>query len=290
MKGGATFVWQAVVLVAGAFAAVTSQSAESPRPKARDVSEIGRITHPAITESSGVAASQTQTNVFWTHTDGGGKKQVLYAMSRTGSPLAEYRVMGGRIDDWEDIAMGNDGKVYIGDIGNNDAKRAELAVFRVDEPKVKTGQLGAVTVDRAWRLRFPGAAFDCEALFVWDNTGYVISKVFKDARAELYRFTLTNSTPVQVLEKVATLKIDSPVTGATISADGRLLGIVAKNGAYVCEIKGEPARAAEARLHHTKFNNHIEACTFVPEGLLTTSESREIHLFTHDKFNLEKSR
>jgi hypothetical protein len=109
--------------------------------------------------------------------------------------------------------------------------------------------------------------------------------VFDDAQAELYRFSLADASPLQTLEKVATLKIDSPVTGAAISADGHLLGMVAKNGAYVCKIKGDPARAGEAKLHHTKFgNHHIEACTFVPEGLLATSESREIYLFTDKAF------
>jgi len=42
------------------------------------VLEIGRITNPRITESSGVVASRQFPGVFWTHNDGGGgRKQVL---------------------------------------------------------------------------------------------------------------------------------------------------------------------------------------------------------------------
>jgi len=87
------------------------------------------------------------------------------------------------------------------------------------------------------------------------------------------------------LELVATTKIESPVTGADISADGTLLGLVAKDGAYVFRIDGDVARASNAKSHHTELKNqHIEGCCFVPDGLLVTSERRMIFLFTDPGF------
>jgi len=92
-----------------------------------------------------------------------------------------------------------------------------------------------------------------------------------------------------VLEFVACLKIDSPVTGADISADGALLGLVSKAGAYVNRIYGEIASAGKQKPWLTKFHHqHIEACCFVPEGLLATAESREIYLFTDEAFRSGK--
>jgi hypothetical protein len=253
------------------------------------VVELGRIQHPHITESSGIAASRAQSNVFWTHTDGGGRKQVLYAITRAGKSLAEYRVTGALIEDWEDIAGDDAGHLFIADIGNNDARRNELAVYQVDEPTLGKRTDGFVTATRSWRLRFPAGPFDCESLFIWKGYGYLISKVFNDAHAELYRFSLTNAAPSQILERVTQLKIDSPVTSAAISNDGNLLGIAAKNGMYVCRIKGEPARAGQAKYYHKKLKHeHIEGCTFVPEGLLATAESREIFLFTDEEFQASK--
>jgi hypothetical protein len=79
-------------------------------------------------------------------------------------------------------------------------------------------------------LRFSGAPFDCESLFVWKDDGYVVSKVFNNARAQTFRFPLKETNRPLTLELVATTKIESPVTAADISADGRLLGLVAKNG------------------------------------------------------------
>jgi hypothetical protein len=105
--------------------------------------------------------------------------------------------------------------------------------------------------------------------------------VFDKARAQIFRFPLNETNEPLTLELVATTKIESPVTGADISADGRLLGLVAKNGAYVFRIDGDVTHVIKTNPHHTKLKNmHIEGCCFVPEGLLATSERRMIFLFT----------
>jgi hypothetical protein len=260
-------------------------SAAQPKEVAPGVLQIGRINHPRITESSGVVASRQFPGVLWTHNDGGGyKKQVLYAITREGKFTGEFRVGGALLQDWEDIAIDGQKHLFIGDIGNNDAKRNELAVYQIDEPDPKSSR--PIEVTRAWRLHFPKAPFDCESLFVWDGFGYVISKVFNDRRAEIYRFPLVEQKDPFVLEPVARLKIESPVTGADISADGKLLGIVCKAGAFVYPIDGAPASAAHQKPWFRKFTHqHIESCCFVPDGLLATSESREIYLFTDEQFH-----
>ncbi|HXJ76087.1 MAG TPA: hypothetical protein VNM37_24740, partial [Candidatus Dormibacteraeota bacterium] len=88
------------------------------------------------------------------------------------------------------------------------------------------------------------------------------------------------------LELVATTKIESPVAGADISADGRLLGLIAKSGAFVYRIDGDPARAGKHKPYQHKFKNtYAEGCTFVPDGLLVTTEhDRDIFLFTDEPF------
>ncbi len=255
-----------------------------PVQAAPGVMQVGRLEHPRLTESSGVAASRQYTNVFWTHTDGGGAKQVLYAVTREGKSLREFRVTGAWLTDWEDIAIDNERHLYLGDIGNNEARRSQLAVYQINEPDPHSAA-GSVQVTRGWRLRFPGRPFDCESLFVFQTNGYVVSKVFNDERAEIYRFPLTEQKEAVVLERVARLQIDSPVTGATISADGRLLGLVAHSGAFVYRIDGDIARAGQLKPSRTKFRQgKIEGCCFVPEGLLATSETREVYLFTDEVF------
>jgi hypothetical protein len=273
-------------LACGAKEVKRAQAAKN-RELVPGVQPVGRISNPRITESSGIVASRQYPGVFWTHNDGGGtKRQVLYAITREGKSLAEFPVTGALLHDWEDIAIDTKKQLYVGDIGNNNARRSQLTVYQIDEPDPKSSHT-VLELTRVWRLRFPKAPFDCESLFIWQEHGYVVSKVFNDERAEIYRFSLAETTAPPVLEFVAQLKIDSPVTGADISADGQLLGLVAKNGAYVYRTSGDVARAGQLQPWHTSFRHqHIEGCCFVPEGLLATSESREIYLFTDEAFHL----
>jgi hypothetical protein len=267
-------------------ASLTAGNAAEPGQEiAPGVRLVARISDPRIKESSGVVASRRYTNVYWTHNDGGGpKKQVLYAIDREGDTRASFPVVGVALHDWEDIAIDDAGHLFIGDIGNNDSKRDALAVYEIDEPNPQASA-GSISPKRAWNLRFPQAPFDCESLFVWKDHGYVISKVFDKAPAQIFRFPLKDTNGPLTLELVATTEIESPVTGADISADGRLLGLVAKNGAYVFRIDGDVTRVINTNPQHTKLKNeHIEGCCFVPEGLLATSERRMIFLFTDPAF------
>ena len=270
------------------FVSLTACNGAEPEPGkeiAPGVRLVARISDPRIRESSGVIASRRYSNVFWTHNDGGGpKKQVLYAIDREGKTLAAFQVVGPRLHDWEDIAIDDSGHLYLGDIGNNDSKENQLAVYEIDEPDPTSGA-DSVSPKRGWTLKFPGAPFDCESLFVWKDQGYLISKVFDNARAQIFRFPLGTTSEPLTLELVAKTKIESPVTGADISADGNLLGLVSKAGAYVYWIGGDVARVSEVEPHHTKLKDqHIEGCCFVPDGLLATSERRNIFLFTDPAF------
>lgn len=263
---------------------------------ASDASELGQEIAPGvrllayirdlrIKESSGVVASRRYADVFWTHNDGGGpKKQVLYAIDREGNTRASFPVIGVTLHDWEDLAIDSAGHLFIGDLGNNDSKRDALAVYEIEEPNPRAGAQ-RISPRRVWNLRFPGAPFDCESLFVWKDDGYVVSKVFNNARAQIFRFPLKETNRPLTLELVATTKIKSPVTGADISADGTLLGLVAKDGAYVFRIDGDVKRVSNAHAVHAELKNqHIEGCCFVPDGLLVTSERRMIFLVTDPAF------
>jgi hypothetical protein len=253
-----------------------------PRVVAPGVEQIGRIGSPAITESSGLAASRRHPGVFWTHNDKGSKPR-LFAITREGNLLAQFKIEGVKIADWEDIAIDDEGRLYLGDIGNNEGKRSDVEIYGVDEPD-PTSTRGTLQPNRIWRLQYPVKPFDAESLFVHQGAGYVISKVTKDRQAEIYRFALEDSGP-RTLESTAKLPITSPVTGADISPDGKRIGVVCKAGAYVFRVDGDVAKAGSVTPWNTRFRHEsIEACCFVPEGLMATAESREIFLFNEEAF------
>lgn len=267
-------VYAAVCFVVAGSVALAADSA--PAEVAPGVFQLGVIRDPRITECSGVVRCSADTNVFWVHNDG--PRARLYGIKRTGELVAEFPVLGGIFSDWEDIASDRQGNLYLGDIGNNDAIRRGIAVHQVKEPKLADSGK-PVQVERTYQLRFPDEPFDCESLFIWKEHGYVVSKVFNDAKAGLYRFPLSARGPV-TLEFVTELDITTPVTGADISPRGTRLGLVGQSGAFVLRVNSELATAGRARRDRIRFpDQRIEGCCFVEEGLLAVSENRGIYLF-----------
>ena len=271
--------WMAILAtcVAGYSAGFTNQIAPG-------VSEVGKVVNPAMTEVSGVVASRKHPGTFWIHTDGG-KQPFLVAINRDGETIAKFEV-SAKFSDWEDIAIDDQGHLFLGDLGNNDGERNELRVYRVAEPDMaSTGKRPKLRPAQTWRLKFPHQSFDCESLFVVGTNGFVISKLSNNEQARVYRFPLTPSKEPVTLVEVGVLPITSPVTGADVSKDGKLLGVVAKHGAHVFRIDGDPAIAGRLGRWFTPFaNHHIEGCTFVEDGLLATAETRSICVFTNPAF------
>jgi hypothetical protein len=235
-----------------------------------------------INECSGVVASRRYPGVFWVHGDSG-NPPVLFAIDRQGKLLGQFRV-GASNQDWEDIAIDDAGHLYIGDIGNNGAKRKQLVVYRVDEPdpaSAKAAQGKVLKVTGTWRLQFPNGPFDCESFFVHKGFGYVISKLFTGLHAVVYRFPLEAEGKAVVLERVATLPIRSPVTAADISADGKRLAVLTVTGLNLFTIDGDVSQVSKVQpVYIPHIHIQMEACCFVPEGVLVIAETREMWLFS----------
>lgn len=280
IKSSASWLWAAWLALVPIACAEPEEAGAS-----KHIQLLGHMDVARITESSGVVASRQYPEVFWTHSDGGKRRPELFAITRRGKMLAHFTFLGPRMRDWEDIAIDDQRHLYLGDIGNNEARRAELAVYQIDEPDPNSSA-PALSVKRQWILRFPKAPFDCESLFVHQGRGYLISKVFKDKRAELFRFPLAAEHGPVLLEFVTRLKIESPVTGADLSPDGRWLGVVSKAGAFLWPVEGSLEGLSKVKPAVAKFRHeHIEGGCFVPEGLLATAESGEIFLFTPEAFH-----
>lgn len=261
---------------------------------------VGKL-DKSIAESSGIVPSRQYPGVFWTHSDSG-NAPVIFAVARDGTLIADFTttVPNG---DWEDIAVDDAGHLYVGDIGNNAGRLAQRQVHRINEPdpyaddavrertddkgkkKGKKRKGDRVGVEATWWLRFPDEAFDAEALFIRGDFGYVISKRMNFQRAGLYRFPLAETNDPITLEKIADLPIHTPVTGASITPDGKWLAVVSVAGPYLFQIDGDPAKAAAvAPAHLTYLHPKMEAICFAPDGLLATTEERDVLLFPWPAF------
>jgi len=229
------------------FALVSASQNACSRPASRDKVNahnldynkpkvVGTFDNPEISESSGIAASLCQKDVFWTHNDAG-DGPFIFAIDGIGRSLGTWRVENAKNTDWEDMstAKGADGKcyLYIGEIGNNQLARTEAAVYRVAEPLVNTATVtktaAAPETDRAaiLRFRYPDTPHNAETLLLEPRSGtiYILTKRV-DGPAAIYRLEkpVFDLPDVAVAEKVGEIAVPSVpnglLTGGAASPDG----------------------------------------------------------------------
>lgn len=183
----------------------------------------------AVHEASGLALGRRDPGVLWTHGDNG-EPQVL-AVSLDGTVRGTVRIAGASARDWEDIAAGpcpGGSCLYVGDIGDNDASRPRITVYRVPEPDPAAGTSAPA---EALHATYPDGPQDAEALFV-DGGGriYVVSKG-ETGPVAVYRYPDSpRAGAVSRLERVAALSDgrvgrSERITGADVSADGRWVAL-----------------------------------------------------------------
>jgi hypothetical protein len=197
----------------------------------------GTVRHDPIQEASGLVASRKNAGVLWTHNDSGDAPR-LYALTTDGAHLGVYTIDGAEARDWEDLALGpgpEPGRdyLYIGDIGDNEARHDLKYVYRVPEPvvdaahaPVDTTLAGAAVI----MLRYPAGPADAETLLLDPLTRdlYVITKRSTDVK--VYRAAYPPSTTdIIEMDSVTTISLD-PVLGASPDGQGAVAGDIAPSG------------------------------------------------------------
>jgi hypothetical protein len=189
---------------------------------------MGKIESDSLRELSGIAASRRNPGVLYVHNDSGDGPRI-YAINEKAQLLGACHIREATERDWEDIAVGpgpnpDQSCVYIGDIGDNGAKRPEIIVYRVPEPKMDAvTPFGQMTIGpaEALRLVYPDKPRDAETLLVDPLTRdiYIITK--RELAPRVYRAAYPQSTTQQTrLEHVAVLPLGLFPTGGDVSPDG----------------------------------------------------------------------
>jgi hypothetical protein len=189
---------------------------------------LGHVGAPEATELSGLARSASQPGVLWSHNDSGDRPR-LFALRTDGSLIASLDVPGAEAVDWEDIAVGPGGDLLVADIGDNDARRAAVDVYRIREPRLAAG---ATTTAPATRLRltYPDGAHDAETLLADRRTGeiVIVTKALS-GRSGVYaaRVPARGVPASATLRRAGTLELGlgGLATAGDVSGDGRTVAL-----------------------------------------------------------------
>ncbi|NOQ73300.1 MAG: hypothetical protein GQ574_14945 [Crocinitomix sp.] len=133
----------------------------------------------AVFETSGLAYFKNKYLI--THNDGGHKSEI-FVMNLEGEVLRKINVKDTKNRDWEDLAQDDEGRLYIGDFGNNGNSREKCQIYILpsnflDKKEVTPKKITFTYEDqKAFPPKKSELNYDCEAFFWKDDKLYLLTK------------------------------------------------------------------------------------------------------------------
>lgn len=198
------------------------------------VRQIGKMSKTMLVESSGFAVADEYGDL-WTHGDGGTAAS-LYKVTPQGDLLQTLDLNPLINIDWEDLTRDDEGRIYIGDFGNNQNKRRNLAIYRLSGTGLR--QIDTIRFrypdQRAFPPRKTERNFDCEAFFYRQDSLYLFTKNRgKGNWVKMYALPARPGYHVATL--LDSIKINTWITAAALSPDSRTVALLGYGHIYLIE-------------------------------------------------------
>ncbi|HJQ42182.1 MAG TPA: hypothetical protein VJ831_03790 [Jatrophihabitantaceae bacterium] len=277
----------------GATLCIASASAASAAPVKGTL--LFRLNDARLQEVSGIAVGIVSPDVFYVQNDSGDSARFFAIDRHTGKVRTEFDVPGATNVDWEDIAVATDARgvasVWLADIGDNNAERPEVTIYRVDEPRVR-GNVAVRTTPRpdVWRLTYPDGPHNAESLAVapggkayiitksplGNSTAYLVPPKPDPRHPQRLGKVVDLQFKVLRTESPATATRQLSATGAAFGNAGHTLVLRTYTDAYIYRIVGGNVKAALTRRPGAGFELPAqplgEAITIAGDQLVIASE------------------
>ncbi len=252
-------------LLAGCGPARSERGEAVDATESYEIGQIGKLGKHEVAESSGLALVNPAATEFWTHGDGGSPNN-LYRVSRDGALLQTLTVEAASNRDWEDLARDPQGRIFIGDFGNNLNSRRDLRIFILDPAHPE--KVDTIRFSYPDQHKFPprkaGRNFDCEAFYFASDTLHLFSKNRGKGGLWTKQYTLPAHPGTYVATLRDSIELETWITAADISPDGRTVALLGYGFAYLFE--GNPNQPVFDR-HRARISlssaGQAEALTFV---------------------------
>ena len=172
---------------------------------------------------------------------------IVYAVDQQGKLVKEIRLTNVSNNDWEDLTSDKEGNLYIGDFGNNDNERQNLAIYKVDKAHLEKDEAEVSSVIQFYypeQKEFPPKkkerVFDVESFFYFNNNFYLFTK---NRSSKFDGTTVLYKVPNRMGEKVAAQKISEfvtcgnfnhcAITSAAISPSGKKMALLSSDKVWL---------------------------------------------------------
>ena len=199
-----------------------------------------------LKEVSGIVFSES-SNLIWSLEDSG-NANVIYGLDENGKLEKSITISQTENVDWEDITKDKLGNLYIGDFGNNDNERQDLAIYKIAKDSLKNQSvIPAYKISFAYpeQTEFPPKKsklfYDVESFIEYQNNFYLFTKNRSkgfDGTTLVYK--IPNKSGAHQAQLLGEFKADgdfqnAAITSAAISPDGKKVVLLSHSQLWIFE-------------------------------------------------------
>lgn len=234
-----------------------------------------------------VSGNETTPNseFIWMLNDSGNKAEI-YGVNVNGKIKKTIKI-DAKNNDWEDLASDNQGNLYIGDFGNNESNRKNLAILKVNASDLKSDK--KVAVERISfkypnQKKFPAKKknryFDSESFFWHNNYLYIFTKSrVKDdfGKTSLYKIPAKQGQHTAELISSYTFckEMNCWITAADISDDGKKVALLSPDKVWVfTNFKNDNFLSIEPQGYNLEHHSQKEGICFKNNNTLYITDEK----------------
>ncbi|GAB0155707.1 hypothetical protein CHRYSEOSP005_09690 [Chryseobacterium sp. Alg-005] len=260
--------------------------AQNEQPK-QETLDVDFSLPSKLKEVSGITLSGDKKTA-WTIEDQG-NKNIIYGVNQKGELIAEVLVEDTDNTDWEDITADQQGNIYIGDFGNNDNNRQDLAIVKVDlndTAQKTTKALQTTKFHYEGQTEFPPKKsnwlYDCEAFVEMDGNFYLFTKNrSKGFDGTFLVFQVPNKEGDFEAKLIGKLKLDGKYSDAAItsaainSTKDKIVLLTHKNIHVLSGFTPNDFNGAKIQKISLNHNSQKEAIVFLDDKTLLIADEAD---------------
>ena len=235
----------------------------------------GSFRNPDIRESSGLCTDGK--GAFFTHNDD--TDSCIYRIGIQGDDLGKFCLPAPN-RDWEEICRATDGRLFVGDFGNNLNRRKDLGILIVDS----SGRFsGKIRFSYATQQDFPPLNpakmnFDCEAMLFHYDSLWIFTKNRNSSSTDLYAMPARKGN--YSLKKITSIPLPGTVTAAALRPDGMELALLVYRKIYFFSLRNglREISSPDICLPAWQMRQTEALCYSGSDSLLMSNEQGELFL------------
>lgn len=235
------------------------------------------------------AVEMYSDNLLWMINDSHNTNE-LFLVGIDGEIKNRIKLNTANNTDWEDLTCDKDGKLFVGDFGNNDNDREDLVIYIVDIKKSNvieglTPEVIKFTLEDQHKFPPNDAElhFDIEAFFTWNEELFLFTKDRSEPCKGLTKMYKIPAVAGQHEAKLMSVFYTKPefyqgaITSADISSDGKKVVLLSNENVWLfSNYKGTDFLSGTSIRYELKGYHQYEGVVFKNDSCIyVTNELNE---------------